>query len=113
MIASYVLIQSVGELIRQTLPAWLVPVFLGITRLGNVGVFMLAFTLDYWFGDHRRGAHAIAIVIGGMALISALKHVFAVPRPPDSVNVIPITGTASPAATRWDRPSPTACWHTT
>ena len=83
--------------IREAIPSWLIPVFVAITWLGNVGVFMVVFALDYWFGNHRRGAHAIGVIIGGMALIALLKAYFAVPRPPTEVNVIPISGFSFPS----------------
>ncbi|MFC7141913.1 phosphatase PAP2 family protein [Halosimplex aquaticum] len=97
MTGSVLLFQALGDAVRAAVPQWLVPVFLGITRLGNVGVFLVVFTLDYWFVDRERGAHAIAIVVGGMALITALKYFFAVPRPPAEVNVVPIDGFSFPS----------------
>lgn len=92
-----VLLQAAGDAVRDLVPPWLLPTFVAITRLGNVGLFVFLFTLDYWFVDRRRGAHAIAIIIGGMALITVLKSFFAVPRPPESVNVIPVSGFSFPS----------------
>lgn len=97
MIDGFALALQYGALVRDVVPAWLVPVFLGITRLGNVAVFLVVFAIDYWFVDHERGAHAIAVVVGGMALITALKFLFAVPRPPETVNVVPISGYSFPS----------------
>lgn len=88
---------GVGEAIRQAIPPWLIPVFIGITRLGNVVLFFGLFTLDYWFGDHERGAHAISLALGGMALITILKALFAEPRPPEAVRVITTGGYSLPS----------------
>jgi len=88
---------ELGEAIRGLVPPWLVPVFLAITRLGNPAFFLAVFAVDYWFGDHRRGAHALALGIGGYALITALKTFFDAPRPPPAVNVIPISGYSFPS----------------
>lgn len=92
-----VVLVQLGNAIRETIPAWMIPLFLGITRLGNVGLILAIFTMDYWFGNRRRGAHAVSIIIGGMAMIVALKAYFAAPRPPPSVNVIPISGYSFPS----------------
>ncbi|WP_415382220.1 phosphatase PAP2 family protein [Halosimplex sp. TS25] len=97
MSGSYLVMQTLGDAVRAAVPEWMVPFFLGVTRLGNVGVFLVVFTLDYWFVDRERGAHAIGIVVGGMALITALKYFFAVPRPPAEVNVVPIDGFSFPS----------------
>ncbi|WP_435344824.1 phosphatase PAP2 family protein [Haloarchaeobius sp. HRN-SO-5] len=86
-----------GAEIREAVPAWLVPLFVFITRLGSVAFFLVVFVLDYWYRNHRRGAHAISLALGGMALIVALKALFAVPRPPDSVNLIPADGYSFPS----------------
>ncbi|QPV62531.1 phosphatase PAP2 family protein [Halosimplex litoreum] len=88
---------TLGETVRAAVPSWLVPVFRGITRLGNLGVFLAAFALDYWFGDRERGAHAMGVVVAGMALLTALKHAFAAPRPPASVNAVPAGGHSFPS----------------
>jgi len=90
-------LQPLDEAVRATVPSWLVPVFVGITRLGNVGVFLVAFALDYWFVDRERGAHAIGVVVAGMAVLTALKHAVAAPRPPASVNVVPTGGHSFPS----------------
>ncbi|WP_436929633.1 phosphatase PAP2 family protein [Halosimplex halobium] len=92
-----IVLQTIDEAVRAAVPAWLVPVFLGITRLGNVGVFLVAFALDYWFVDRERGAHAIGVVVAGMAALTALKYFFAAPRPPASVNVVPTGGHSFPS----------------
>lgn len=97
MRASQVVGSGVGELIREAVPAWLIPAFVVLTELGNVGVFLSLFALDYWFGDRERGAHAIGLAVAGMALITALKALFVAPRPPEEVNVIPISGYSFPS----------------
>lgn len=86
-----------GEAVRAAVPSWLVPVFRGVTRLGNLGVLLAALALDYWFVDRERGAHAIGVVVAGMAALTALKHAFAAPRPPASVNAVPAGGHSFPS----------------
>lgn len=94
---SQLLAPRAGELIRDLVPEWLLPAVLAITELGNVVVLLVVFVLDYWYGDHRRGAHAIGVAFGGMALITALKYAIAAPRPPATVNVVPIGGYSFPS----------------
>ena len=88
---------ELGEAIRQAIPLWLVPVFVAITRLGNPLLFFALFTLDYWYGDHERGAHALSLALGGMALITVLKTLFAEPRPREAVRVIETGGYSFPS----------------
>ena len=88
---------TLGETVRGAVPSWLVPVFRGITRLGNLGLVLVAFAVDYWFVDRERGAHAIGVVVAGTALLVALKHAFAAPRPPASVGVVSAGGHGFPS----------------
>jgi membrane-associated phospholipid phosphatase len=97
MTVSPVVGHEIGEALRAAVPPWLVPVFIAITRLGNPAFFLAVFALDYWFGDHRRGAHAIGLALAGMALVTALKTFFGEPRPADAINVIPASGYAFPS----------------
>lgn len=97
MAVSVAVAPPADEFVRSFVPEWTVPLFLLVTRLGNIGLILGLLTLDYWIGDHDRGAHAIAIGVGGLALITALKAIFAAPRPPTAVNVIPISGYGFPS----------------
>lgn len=97
MTPSSVVGHELGEAIRQVVPPWLVPVFVLVTHLGNPAFFLVAFSLDYWLGDQQRGAHAIAVAVGGMALVAALKTVFDAPRPPDDIAAIAASGYAFPS----------------
>lgn len=97
MAGSYVLKLGLNEVIRQAVPSWFVPVVIGITHLGNV-VFLLAlFTADYWFGNHKRGAHALSLALAGMAIITTLKAIFAEPRPPEPSRLIAASGYSFPS----------------
>lgn len=73
---------GVIELLRDVLPEFLVPVFAVLTHLGDVAAFFVVLTLLYWFGDRRKGAYALGVVLGGLALTVGLKSLFALPRPP-------------------------------
>lgn len=88
---------QIDGVVRELVPEWSVPFFRAVTVLGNVVVFMFVFALDYWFVDHERGAHAMGVVIAGMAFITALKYAFAVPRPPSEVAVVTATGYSFPS----------------
>jgi membrane-associated phospholipid phosphatase len=86
-----------SEFVRELIPPWLLPVLGVVTELGNPAVLMAVFVLDYWFGDHRRGAHAFGVAVAGFALVTALKTYFVAPRPPTEVNVIPASGYSFPS----------------
>lgn len=97
MPASPVVGSGLDAVLRQAVPPWLVPAVIAITHLGNV-VFLLAlFTVDYWFGGHDRGAHAISLALAGMALVTVLKSLFAQPRPPEEVRLVQTSGFAFPS----------------
>lgn len=97
MTESQVVGSGLGEAIRQAVPPWLVPAVIAITHLGNVVVLLGLFTIDYWFGDHERGAHALSLALAGMALITALKAFFAEPRPPKQMRLIAASGFSFPS----------------
>jgi hypothetical protein len=88
---------ELGVYVREAVPSELVPLFVAITHLGAVGLFLGVFTLDYWFGDHRRGAHALGVAVCGMGLVVALKSLFAHPRPPDAVAHVAVSGYSFPS----------------
>lgn len=97
MSGSLVVGSGLGEAIRQAVPPWFVPVVVVITHLGSV-VFLLAlFTVDYWFGDHERGAHALSLALAGMALVTALKALYAEPRPSEDVRLVVASGYSFPS----------------
>lgn len=88
---------ELGVAVRALVPEWLVPVFVAITTLGNVAVLFALFTVDYWFWDHRRGAHAVGLAIAGIGLVTALKFFFSIPRPPPSVTIVAASGYSFPS----------------
>ncbi len=88
---------AAGEFVRTVVPGWATPLFLLITRFGNVGFLLGLLTVDYWVGDRERGAHALAVGVGALALITGLKALFGAARPPAAVNAIPISGYSFPS----------------
>lgn len=95
--AGQVLAGGPDEAIRAAVPDWLVPVFVAISLLGNVVFLLGLFTLDYWFGDHHRGAHALSLALAGMAVVTTLKALFAEPRPPEAVRLVGASGFSFPS----------------
>lgn len=86
-----------NEFFRTAVPAWLVPLFVAITTLGGVGFVFLLLTVEYWFDEHERGAYLLALGLGGMALVVALKAFFAVPRPPESIRRVAVASYRFPS----------------
>lgn len=85
------------EFVRSVVPAWVIPALVVLTELGNPGFVLGLLALDYWIGEHERGAHAFAVGVAGVALLTALKALFGAPRPPASINQIPISGFSFPS----------------
>ncbi len=66
-----------------------------VTALGDVWFVFGALGLLYWFGPaapgpvslpRRRAAFAVALALGGLAITTALKELFALPRPPGAAD---------------------------
>lgn len=93
MSGSQILASAIGE----SVPQWLIPAFVVVTHLGNVGFLLAIFVVDYWVGDHERGAHALGVALAGMALVVALKALFAEPRPPEPDRLVAATGYSFPS----------------
>jgi membrane-associated phospholipid phosphatase len=75
-----------------TLPDAVVVLFALLTQLGDLWFYFVVLSALYFFGDRlprlgsavdrRRAAYLIALALGSAALTVALKHSFALPRPP-------------------------------
>jgi hypothetical protein len=80
--------RGVGEaVVVETLPDAVVALFHLLTYLGDPVTLLLLVTTGYLLADHlgvppTRMAAAIALGLGGLTLTLALKHGFALPRPP-------------------------------
>jgi len=95
--ASAVRLAGISEAVREAVPDAAVPIFEAATHLGDPALLTFALAVLYWAG--RR--HATATVIGygflGFAAVLALKSLFALPRPPESVWAISTYGYGFPS----------------
>ena len=85
------------ELVQSFLPEWMLALLLAITRLGDLPVLVGLACVVYWYDQEHRGAYALAIVLGGVALLAGLKATFALPRPPTELHYIATGTTAFPS----------------
>lgn len=99
------------ELVREILPEGAVSVFRLVTHLGDVGLFFVLLSVLYWSSNHDwvwarsgderggfdRGAYVLGLALGGLALGLLLKTVFALPRPPASLQVTLADGYGFPS----------------
>jgi hypothetical protein len=80
--------RDLGEMaVVETLPATLVDLFGLLTRIGEPVTLLLVVVTGYLLADYlgvssTRMATALALALGGFAATLALKHAFALPRPP-------------------------------
>lgn len=81
----------VGLDFAGALPGWVLLLAVLLTQLGDVWFVLLLLGVLYWVAealpgplsiDRTRGAFAVALALGGMALTTALKVGFAAQRPP-------------------------------
>lgn len=86
-----------------------------VTNLGDSWFLLVALTLFYWYGsDHRGsdapssprargargrddGALAVGLALGALALVTMLKHLFALGRPPAALQAYPEDGLGFPS----------------
>ncbi|SEN49496.1 PAP2 superfamily protein [Halorientalis persicus] len=84
------------------LPDPLVAAFALVTLLGDVAAYFLVFSVLYWLGDRtpfvgdRLDRELIVQIVAlgfvALALVTLLKHVFTLPRPPGADTPIAVTG---------------------
>jgi len=84
------------------LPDPLVAAFALVTLLGDVAAYFLLFSLVYWLGDRTpvvgdrldRPVIVQVVALGfiALALVTLLKHVFALPRPPGAGRPVTVSG---------------------
>jgi membrane-associated phospholipid phosphatase len=96
--------RGVGETVLRDLPDVVVFLFGLVTQLGDQWFFFVAFTSLYWLcwpqiseRPRRTAASFVGLALGSLALVTALKVGFALPRPPTA---------AMPSPPAW--PSPLA-----
>lgn len=83
--------------VLSQLPDWMATVWVIVTHLGDVWLVGVLVVGVYWFYDRTAGLVAIGVVLGGVALVVALKGFFALPRPPVGMHVVPADGYGFPS----------------
>ncbi|QLK25316.1 phosphatase PAP2 family protein [Natrinema zhouii] len=77
--------RGIGEFgpIQDVIPEWAAVLVALVTQLGDVWFLSLLVGAIYWFDSANREDAAVIMgwTFAGLALISTLKHVFALPRP--------------------------------
>jgi len=94
---------GVADALAGTVPEGLVPVLRALTALGDPVLFLVAAPVLYWLGPRYdllspdRAARLLGVVVGGLALVVALKTLFGVHRPPASVSLVHADGYGFPS----------------
>ena len=77
--------RGIGEFapIQEVIPEWAAILIALVTQLGDVWFLALLVGAVYWFHAEKRedAAVVVGLTLAGFSLITALKHVFALPRP--------------------------------
>lgn len=109
-------VRAIREVMTPTADA----VVFAVTNLGDTWFLLVALTLFYWYGSDRDdGALAVGLALGALALVTFLKHLFGLPRPPAHLQAYPAEDMGFPSGhalgstiawgamaylgTRWDR----------
>lgn len=92
--------RDVGEFaVVEALPEWVALLAVLVTQLGDVWFVVLLVGSLYWFGDalpgplsfdRTRGAFALALTLGALAVTTALKGWLAFDRPPGAADPTPL-----------------------
>jgi len=94
---------GVTSAITNVVPDGLVPVLAVLTVLGGTFFLVSVGPAVYWLGPTRKwltrrdGARLLAVTLGGLALVVATKSLFATPRPPEHVMLVPQEGNGFPS----------------
>ncbi|WP_158058719.1 phosphatase PAP2 family protein [Halorussus halophilus] len=88
---------GIVDALEALVPQVVRELFTVVTQLGDAWFLFVAVALLYWFVDRRRGAFALAALLGALSLTLALKGLFALPRPPVSLQVGHATGHGFPS----------------
>lgn len=87
-------VRSIREVMTPTADA----VVYAVTNLGDSWFLLVALTLFYWYGSDRDdGALAVALALGALALVTFLKHLFGLPRPPEHLQAYHAEGLGFPS----------------
>lgn len=92
------------EALQAVLPEWAVPVVNAVTQLGDVWFVFLLVPALYWFGpsrgwlaDREDAGLFAGLALVALALVVALKALFAVPRPPEALRLVATDGYGFPS----------------
>ncbi|GAA0648151.1 phosphatase PAP2 family protein [Salarchaeum japonicum] len=94
---------GVTDALAGSVPDGLVPLVRALTALGDPELFLVATPLLYWLGPRydvlspERAARLLGVVVGGLALVVALKSLFAFHRPPAAVALVHADGYGFPS----------------
>lgn len=86
------------EAVREATTPTLDAVVFAVTNLGDTWFLLVALTLFYWYASDRDdGALAVGLALGGLALVTFLKHLFGLPRPPADLQAYAVDGYGFPS----------------
>jgi membrane-associated phospholipid phosphatase len=85
------------EALRSLLPGWAIDSLAVLTTMGDTAFLIAVLLALYWFYDRDQGAIALAVFLGGVLLLTGLKTVFALPRPPASLRIVEQGGYGFPS----------------
>lgn len=85
------------DALRSLLPPGAIDTFALLTTLGDTAFLIAVFLALYWFYDRDQGAIALAVFLGGVLLITGLKTVLALPRPPETLRAVAEGGYGFPS----------------
>ena len=86
---------GVAEFLAGLVPPWALPVVLLATMLAEAPIVVALVLGRYWFRNREAGMRLAIVVATAFAAMLALKHLFALPRPPAEVRA-PVAAVPAP-----------------
>lgn len=89
--------------VTEWVPEWAVPAIQAVTLLGDPALLVVAVTVLYWVGPRfnvievREAVRLFAVTMTAVAVVTALKQWFGLPRPPERFVAMSVTGYGFPS----------------
>ncbi|RQH01280.1 phosphatase PAP2 family protein [Natrarchaeobius oligotrophus] len=84
-------LEDESVVVREAYPAEYAELVLAVTELGGTTVPMVLLAVLFWLSSRRRTALVISYAVAGVAFLLAIKAALALPRPPESALLVPLS----------------------
>lgn len=87
-------LEDSSAVVREAFPAEYVDLALFVSAFGDAAALTIVLACLYWLGRRRETALVLGYAVAGVGCILLLKSLFGLPRPPESVRLVAVEGSA-------------------